>query len=144
MADVYSIEITSISFHSTCTHLCIWTLGTIGVFPIPCIFLGLLSFAIFCHLQVPYWIFLHLRRVSSSHTFTGGLSLVGIHQGPSLSPAMPQCQWTMVGQRQLSLLVCGRGWVVCAPMSLFLTMHITSASTWCIYRIRKCRFTFTN
>lgn len=36
-------------------------------------------------------------RSPPPHTFTGGLSLVGIHQGPSLSPAMPQRRWTMAG-----------------------------------------------
>lgn len=62
-----------------------------------------------------------------SHTSTGGPSLVGIHQGPSLSPAMLQRQWTITGYRRPSLLmssehvyvcvcVCGRGWDVCAPM----------------------------
>ncbi len=83
--------------------------------------------AIFCHLSLPYSVFLHLLSFSFSHTFIGGPSLVGIHQGPSLSPAMPQCQRTMVGQRQPSLLmstgygcVRGCGWVGCVCTHVYL------------------------
>lgn len=113
----------------TRTHLCIWIHRTIDVPLIPCLSLWTLYSAIFCHLLVPYSIFLRLLSFSSLHTFIGGLSLVGIHQGPSLSPAMPQWQWTIVSQRQQGLLmssgfvcmgvyvcVCERGWVMCAPI----------------------------
>lgn len=89
------------------------------------LFLGLSTLLSSCHLPVFFSIFLHLLSFSTSHTFIGGPSLVGIHQGPSLSPAMLQRHWTMGGERQPSLLmssghgrvcVCGRGWGVCAPL----------------------------
>lgn len=73
----------------------------------------LLSLSIFMSLTEMSSFSLRLR---SSHTFIGGPSRVGIHQGPSLSPATLQCQWTMVGQRQSSLhvLVCVWVAVLCA------------------------------
>lgn len=97
----------------TNTHTCASEyMGQRTIFPIPRLSLGLcilLSSAIF---KPPIQ---YSSIYSSSHTFIGGLSRVGIHQGPSLSPAMPQRQGTMVGQRQSSLLmsmfvgVCVRG-----------------------------------
>lgn len=106
-------------------------------FLIPCRSLG---FYIFCHLLALYSKSLHLLAFSSSHTFTGGLSLVGIHQGPSLSLAMPQCHRTMVGRRQPSLLMSTEGgWVVCAPMCTCFN----HAYYICINTGRKCRLSFT-
>lgn len=106
----------------TCTHLCIWIKGTIDFF---FFFLTILLLdSVFCyHLTSssppPLIDYSFIYSVSSSHTFTGGLSLVGIHQGPSLSPATLQSQRTMSGQRQSSLLVCGRGWLVCGSTYVF-------------------------
>lgn len=57
--------------------------------------------AISCHLPLLCSLTLHLVPAphSSSHTSTGGLSLVGIHQGPSLTPAMLQRRQTISGLR---------------------------------------------
>lgn len=62
--------------------------------------------AIFCHLPQLCSLTLHLVPAphSSSHTSTGGLSLVGIHQGPSLTLAMLQCRRTITGSGRPSLL----------------------------------------
>lgn len=102
-----------------------------------------LCFAIFCHLPLLCSLTLHLVPPphSSSHTSTGGLSLVGIHQGPSLTPAMLQCRRTITGSGRPSLLrntehVCV--WVSARPFVPILIMHITSAST----SMRKCRLAF--
>lgn len=61
--------------------------------------------AIFCHLPLLCSRTHHFVPPSrSSHTSTGGLSLVGIHQGPSLTPAMLQCRRTITGSGRPSLL----------------------------------------
>lgn len=92
----------------------------------------------------------------SPHTSTGGLSLVGIHQGPSLSLAVLQCQWTIVDQRQSSLLmsawyrcvfvcVCECGWVVCVCVCAAMCTCFNHAYYICINKgasIRKCWLTF--